>query len=137
MAKKFQCLTQLVTMLKWHKVLHFILLIFFLFLSSCSSDDYKNFHGTWTNGFIYMMFTSNEAFQISTNNDSIPEFLGAYSINGTDIFVRFNSGQIPDSCLGEGKYEYKLNGFALNLDFIRDDCPFRKQQFAMTFKKIK
>jgi len=83
------------------------------------------------------MFTSNDAFQISTNNDSIPEFSGTYSINGSDMFITFTSGQIPDSCLGEGKYEYNLNAIALNLDFIRDDCPFRKQQFAATFKKIK
>ncbi|MBX7045978.1 MAG: hypothetical protein K1X86_09085 [Ignavibacteria bacterium] len=114
-----------------------ILLTFFFLLSSCSSDDYKKLHGTWTNGSIYLIFVSNDAIHISTNNDSIPEFSGSYSINGSDLFVTFSSGQIPDSCLGEGKYEYKINAIALNLDFIRDDCPFRKEQFAKTFKKVK
>lgn len=109
-----------------------------LFLSSCSpSSDYKKLHGTWTNGSIQLVFPSNDAIQVSTNLDSIPEFSGAYSINGSDMFIQFSSGSIPDSCGGEAKYQYTLNEIALNFDIERDDCPFRKKEFSKTFKKIK
>ncbi|MBS1516283.1 MAG: hypothetical protein JSS63_14710 [Bacteroidetes bacterium] len=120
-----------------NKLLTLLIILIFFLLSSCSSDDYKKLRGTWTNGSIYLIIPDNSTLQISTNNDSIPEFSGSYSINGSDMFVTFSSGQITDSCLGEGKYEYKINAIALNLDFIRDDCPFRKEQFAKTFKKVK
>lgn len=121
----------------WSIFYSYILLSIGVLFFSCSTDDYKKLHGTWTNGSVYLVFISNDALGISTNNDSIPEFTGSYSINGSDMFINFSLGQIPDSCSGEGKYEYKLNALALNLDFIRDDCPFRKEQFARTFKKVK
>lgn len=114
----------------------FLLVIFFL--SSCSPDsDYKKLHGTWTNGSIQLIFPSNNVIQVSNNLDSIPEFSGTYSINGSDIFIQFISGNIPDSCGGEAKYLYNLNEIALNFDFLRDDCSFRKEEFKKTFKKIK
>jgi len=122
-------------MLKWHKILF---LIFILSLSSCSpSSDYKKLHGLWTNGSIQLIFPSNDVIHVSTNNDSIPEYSGTYSINGSDIFIQFTAGTLPDSCGGEAKYEYTINEIALNFDFIRDDCPFRREEFAKTFKKIK
>ncbi len=112
----------------------FILLLF----SSCSpSSDYKNLHGTWTNGSVQIIFPSNDAIQVSTNLDSIPEYSGIYSINGSDIFIQFTKGSISQDCGGEAKYQYILNEIALNFDFIRDDCAFRKDEFAKTFKKIK
>lgn len=86
---------------------------------------------------MYLIIPDNSNLQISTNNDSIPEYSGSYSINGSSMFVQFNSQNIPDSCGGEGKYDYNLNEIALNLDLVRDDCPFRKEQFAKTFKKMK
>ncbi len=117
---------------------YFSFLILALLLSSCSPDsDYKKLHGTWTNGSIQLIFPSNDVIKVSTNNDSIPEFSGTYSINGSDIFVQFASGNIPQNCGGEGKYQYTLNQIALNFDLERDDCPFRKEEFAKTFKKIK
>lgn len=115
----------------------FFLLVIFV-ASSCSpSSDYKKLHGTWTNGSIQLIFPSNDVIQISTNLDSIPEFSGTYSINGSDIFIQFTSGNIQDSCGGEAKYKYNLNEIALNFDLERDDCAFRKGEFAKTFKKIK
>lgn len=116
----------------------FILVIFCLIFSSCSpTSDYKKLYGTWTNGTIQLFFPSNDVIQVSTNLDSIPEFTGTYSINGSDMFIQFTSANIPDSCGGEAKYQYKINEIALNFDFERDDCPFRKEEFAKTFKKIK
>lgn len=118
--------------MKWFT---FIILIF---LSSCSpSSDYKKLHGTWTNGSIQLIFPSTEVILVSTNNDSIPEVSGTYSINGSDIFVQFTSGSVPDSCGGEAKYVYTINEIALNFDLERDECPFRREEFTKTFKKIK
>jgi hypothetical protein len=119
--------------------MRFLLIIVLSFLlSSCSStSDYKKLHGTWTNGSIQISFPSNESIQISTNNDSIPEVSGTYSINGSDMFIQFTLGTVPDNCGGEAKYEYTINEIALNFDLQRDDCPFRKEEFAKTFKKIK
>lgn len=123
-------------MWKWHKTLLFVFISFLL--SSCTpTSDYKKLHGTWTNGTIQLIFPSNDVIQISTNLDSIPEFSGTYSINGSDIFIQFTSGKIPENCGGEGKYQYTLNEIALNFDFIRDECPFRINEFSKTFKKIK
>ena len=116
----------------------YLFLILFLLFSSCSpSSDYKKLHGTWTNGSIQLIFPSNDVIQVSTNLDSIPEFSGTYSINGSDIFIQFTSGKIHDSCVSEAKYQYILNEAALNFDFVRDDCGFRKNEFDKTFKKIK
>lgn len=125
----------------------FIFTIFFLFFSnsmlmflftSCSpSSDYKKLHGTWTNGSIQLIFPSNDVIQVSTNLDSIPEFSGSYSINGASMFIQFTTGSIPQNCVGEAKYQYTLNEIALNFDMERDDCPFRKEEFTKTFKKIK
>jgi hypothetical protein len=113
----------------------FLILLFF---SSCSSSsDYQKLHGTWTNGSIQLIFPSNDAIQVSTNNDSLPEFSGLYSINGTSMFIRFTSGNIAENCGGEAKYQYILNEIALNFDYERDDCAFRKEEFTKTFKKIK
>lgn len=116
----------------------FISSMLILLLSSCSpSSDYKKLHGTWTNGSIQLIFPSNDVIQVSTNLDSIPEFSGKYSINGTSMFIQFSSGTLPENCGGETKYQYTLNEIALNFDLERDDCPFRKVEFSKTFKKIK
>ncbi len=114
-----------------------LFLICFL-LSSCSpSSDYKKLHGTWSNGSIQLLFPSNDIIQVSTNLDSIPEFSGTYSINGSSMFIQFTSGTLPENCGEEAKYQYTLNEIALNFDLELDDCPFRKEEFAKTFKKIK
>jgi hypothetical protein len=120
------------------KFIWLISLCFLLLLSSCSPDsDFKKLHGTWTNGSIQLIFPDNSTIQISTDRDSIPEYSGTYSINGSDMFIEFTSEKIPDSCGGEGKYNYTINEIALNFDLERDDCPFRKKEFENTFKKIK
>lgn len=109
-----------------------------IFLIACSpSSDYKKLHGTWTNGSLKLIFPSNDVIQVSINNDSIPEFSGTYSINGSVMFIQFTSGKIPENCGSEAKYEYIINEIALNFDLERDDCPFRKEEFIKTFKKIK
>lgn len=112
-------------------------MLIFLLFSCFPSSDYKKLHGTWTNGSIQLIFPSNDVLQVSSNNDSIPEYSGTYSINGSDMFVQFTSGSVPDNCGGEAKYEYTINEIALNFDLERDDCSFRKEEFAKTFKKIK
>ena len=123
-------------MLRWNKILFLIFIIFLL--SSCSpSSDYKKLHGTWTNGSIQLIFPSTDVIQISKNNDSIPEYSGTYSINGSDMFVQFTLGSVSDSCGGEAKYVYTINEIALNFDLERDECPFRREEFTKTFKKIK
>ncbi|MBS1492911.1 MAG: hypothetical protein JST55_05360 [Bacteroidetes bacterium] len=117
---------------------YFFILILSVFLFSCSSTtDYKKLEGTWTNGSIEINFSKDNTFELLTKKDSIPAMVGSYTVNGTDIFISFSSGKIPLSCRGEAKYQYTLNEIALNFDLERDDCPFRKEQFAKTFKKIK
>lgn len=113
------------------------LMLMFLFSACSPSSDYKKLHGTWTNGSILLIFPSNDVIQISTNNDSIPEFSGTYSVNGSAMFIQFTSGIIPENCSGEAKYQYILNEIALNFDLETDDCSFRKEEFTKTFKKIK
>ena len=117
----------------------YTLLIFVsLLLSSCSStSDYKKLEGTWTNGSIEINFSKDNTLEIITKKDSIPAMVGSYSVNGTDMFITFTTGKIPQNCGGEAKYRYKLNEIAINFDFERDDCPFRKGEFAKTFKKVK
>lgn len=112
-------------------------MLMFLFSSCSPSSDYKKLHGAWTNGSIQLIFPSNDVIHISTNNDSIPEYSGSYSLNGSSIFIQFASGNIPQNCGGEAKYEYVINEIALNFDLERDDCLIRKEEFAKTFKKIK
>lgn len=112
-------------------------MLMFLFIACSPSSDYKKLHGTWTNGTIHLIFASNGLIQISTNNDSIPEFSGTYSNNGSSMFIQFTNGKIPENCSGEAKYEYIINEIALNFDLETDDCSFRKEEFTKTFKKIK
>jgi len=69
--------------------------------------------------------------------DSIPEIIGSYTLNGSDMFVQFNDGKIPQDCAGESKYSYSINEIALNFDFEVDNCAMRKEEFSKTFKKIK
>jgi len=117
---------------------YLFLILLCILLSSCSSQsDYKKLNGIWTNGSISLIFSDNNNLSVSLDKDTIPEITGSYSLNGSDIFMQFNDGKIPNDCAGESKYEYTINEIALNFDMEVDLCPMRKEEFAKTFKKIK